>query len=64
MSYFTDRFYVKLDLETKEVLIKKELCEDMLPNQIYHVTYNHDETKVLISAPPSHSNIQRLILYN
>lgn len=64
VSYFTDRFYVKLDLLSNRVLIKKELCEDMLPNQIYHVTYNHDETKVLISAPPSHTNTQRLIVYD
>jgi hypothetical protein len=64
ICYFTDQFFVKQEVNTKKILIQHELPEEILPNQLSSVTFNFDESQMLILPNAPYSNCLNLMLFD
>lgn len=48
VMYLSDRYFVKMNTATKEVIVKHELPPELFPNQIKSITFNRKKDKMLI----------------
>ena len=64
LLYFTETQFVKVAISTKKVVSKQLLPPELLPTHVSSVTFNHDETQILVRCFSNTKNIVEMIHYN